>query len=71
MSKEIQMSFKLEPELKAQFAAATAENHRPAAQVMRDLMRLYIASRGKPVTAEAIRTSVDVVHPARDEAVPA
>jgi len=39
------MTFRLEPELHAQFTQAAEREHRPAAQVLRDLMRAYI----KPV----------------------
>lgn len=43
MGKDVQMSIKMEPELRAKFVATAAGRHRPAAQVIRDLMRLYIA----------------------------
>ena len=57
MTKEVQMSIKMEPELRDQFMAAAADRHRPAAQIIRDLMRLYIADRETPnaLTAAAIR----------------
>ncbi|TAL54126.1 MAG: addiction module antitoxin [Methylovulum sp.] len=37
------MSIKMEPELRDQFMAVAAAHHRPVAQIIRDLMRLYIA----------------------------
>lgn len=43
MTKEVQMSIKMEAELRDQFMAVAATMHRPAAQIVRDLMRLYIA----------------------------
>lgn len=43
MSKEVQMSIKMEPELRDQFKAVAAMVDRPAAQIVRELMRLYIA----------------------------
>lgn len=59
MSKDVQMSIKMEPELRDQFMAAAASRHRPAAQVVRDLMRLYIADSEAPnaLTAETLRKS--------------
>ncbi|WP_281174772.1 hypothetical protein [Simplicispira psychrophila] len=40
MAKEVQMSIKMESVLRDQFMAAAAQRHRPAAQIIRDLMRL-------------------------------
>lgn len=59
MSKEVQMSIKMEPELRARFMAAAAGRHRPAAQIIRDLMRLYIADSETPnaSTADTLRKS--------------
>ena len=59
MSKEVQMSIKMEPELREQFMAIAATRHRPAAQIIRDLMRLYIAESETPnvLTAATIRKS--------------
>ena len=59
MSKEVQMSIKMESELRDQFMAVAASRHRPAAQIIRDLMRLYIADSETPnaLTAETIRKS--------------
>ena len=67
MSKEVQMSIKMEPELREQFMAIAATRHRPAAQIIRDLMRLYIADSESPnaLTAETLRKSdrgEDVFH---------
>jgi len=57
MSKEVQMSIKMELELRDQFMAVAAGRHRPAAQIIRDLMRLYIADSETPnaLTADTIR----------------
>ncbi len=59
MPKEVQMSIKMEPELRDRFMAAAAARHRPAAQIIRDLMRLYIDGNETPnaLTAETIRKS--------------
>ena len=59
MTKEVQMSIKMEPELRDQFMAVAANRHRPAAQIIRDLMRLYIADSETPnaLTADTLRKS--------------
>jgi predicted DNA-binding protein len=59
MAKEVQMSIKMEPELRDRFMAVAADRHRPAAQIIRDLMRLYIADSETPnaLTAETLRKS--------------
>ncbi len=67
MTKEVQMSIKMEPELRDRFMAVAADRHRPAAQIIRDLMRLYIADSETPnaLTAETLRKSrksEDVFH---------
>ena len=53
MTKEVQMSIKMEPELRDQFMAIAASMHRPAAQIVRDLMRSYIQRQETP-NAETI-----------------
>lgn len=53
MPKEVQMSIKMEPELREQFMAIAATMHRPAAQIVRELMRSYIAHKETP-NAETI-----------------
>ncbi|MBW6423521.1 antitoxin of toxin-antitoxin stability system [Rhizobium sp. XQZ8] len=45
MSKEAVFTMKLEADLRAEFMAAAAAEDRPASQVMRELMREYIAQR--------------------------
>lgn len=52
MAKEVQMSIKMEPELHDRFMTA-------AAQIIRDLMRRYIADSKTPnaLTAETLRKS--------------
>ncbi len=59
MTKEVQMSIKMEPELRDQFMAVAASRHRPAAQIIRDLMRLYISDSETPnvLTVETLRKS--------------
>lgn len=36
MSKEVQMTFRVEPELRSEFADAALQENRPAAQVLRE-----------------------------------
>ena len=59
MAKEVQMSIKMEPELRDQFMAVAANRHIPAAQIIRDLMRLYIEDSETPnaLTAGTLRKS--------------
>ena len=59
MAKEVQMSIKMEPDLRDRFMAVAHDRHRPAAQIIRDLMRLYIAESETPnaLTAETLRKS--------------
>ncbi len=42
MPKEAVFTMKLEPELRAEFMAATEAVHRPASQVLRELMREFV-----------------------------
>ncbi|AEG01118.1 hypothetical protein [Methylomonas methanica] len=42
MSKEAVFTMKLEPELRAEFMAEAEAAHRPASQVLRELMREFI-----------------------------
>lgn len=43
MFKDLQMSIKMESKLRDEFMAVAATMHQPAAQIVRDLMRAYIA----------------------------
>ena len=42
MSKAAVFTMKLEPDLRAAFMAAAEESHRPASQVVRELMREFV-----------------------------
>ena len=53
--KDVQMTFRVEPELRSSFTEAAEIEHRPAAQVLRELMREYIAR------VRQARTSVSTV----------
>lgn len=48
MSKEAQISIKLETSLRDQFMEAAANIHRPAAQIIRELMRAFVARQEIP-----------------------
>jgi antitoxin component of RelBE/YafQ-DinJ toxin-antitoxin module len=48
MTKNVQMSIKMEAELHDQFMAAVAATHTPAAQVVRQLMRKFISQQEIP-----------------------
>ena len=48
MTKNVQMSIKMEQELHDQFMAVVAITHTPAAQVVRQLMRKFIALHEPP-----------------------
>lgn len=42
MSKEAVFTMKLEPELRTEFMAEAAASHRPASQILRELMRDFV-----------------------------
>lgn len=42
MSKEAVFTLKLEPALRAEFMAEAAASHRPASQILRELMREFV-----------------------------
>jgi predicted transcriptional regulator len=53
MPKEVQMSIKMEAELRDRFTMAAAAMHRPSAQIIRELMRAFISRQELP-NAETI-----------------
>jgi len=59
MSKEVQMSIKMEADLRDRFMAVAADQHRPAAQIVRELMRRFIDESEPPnaLTAKTLRKS--------------
>ena len=60
MTKNVQMSIKMEPELHDQFMAAVAATHTPASQVVRQLMRKFISLHEAPnATTIAAMQSAD------------
>lgn len=52
MDREVQMAIKMDEGLRDSFHAAARSQHRPAAQVIRDFMRRYIAENGDPAHAK-------------------
>lgn len=67
-------NFRVDPALKAQFTQATEAEDRPAAQVLRDFMRAYVARRNRKIfEAEAQRQSRAAAeragNPSSDEAI--
>ena len=72
-SKDATFNFRVDPDLKAAFAAATEAEDKPAAQVLRDFMRAYVERRKRrEFEAEARRQSqliaAAAADPASDEA---
>lgn len=60
MSKEAVFTMKLEPELREEFMAEAEAAHRPASQVLRELMREYVQrQRDKRQYDEFLRGKVD------------
>lgn len=63
MTKEVQMTIRIEPELRAEFTAAASRDHRPAAQVLRELMRGYVKQVSAKDRASASETSSEAGGP--------
>ncbi len=60
-------NFRVDPALKAEFQAATEADDKPAAQVLRDFMRGYVARhRDRDFAAEARRQSLAIAARATD-----
>jgi hypothetical protein len=65
--KETSFNLRIDPALKAAFAAATAAEDKPAAQVLRDFMRAYVQRRERRLfEATARRQSREAAQAARD-----
>ena len=66
-------NFRVDPELKAAFTAATAKEDKPAGQVLRDFMRAYVEQRREHGFATEARRQSQLLakraaDPASDEA---
>jgi hypothetical protein len=65
--KDASFNLRIDPALKAAFAAAAQEEDKPAAQVVREFMRDYVKQRERRVfAAEARRQSLRLAEAARD-----
>ena len=53
MSKQAVFTMKLEPELREEFMAEADAAHRPASQIMRDMMRQYVQTQREAREYEA------------------
>lgn len=54
MSKQAVFTMKLEPELREEFMAEAEAAHRPASQIMRDMMRQYVQTQREAREYEAL-----------------
>lgn len=57
MSRNVLMQAKMEEQLRASFQAAAAQECRPAAQVLRQLMEAYVAAQSEPDANDGRRRS--------------
>jgi hypothetical protein len=71
MTKEVQMTFRVEPELRASFTAAADYQHRPAAQVLREFMRAYVKLMQEKAAVKPVPdgTQIDAQRRKRQDAV--
>ncbi|MHC8336897.1 antitoxin of toxin-antitoxin stability system [Pseudomonas sp. HLT2-19-2] len=53
MSKQAVFTMKLEPELREQFMAAAEASHRPASQIVREMMRQFVQTQRESREYEA------------------
>jgi hypothetical protein len=66
------VNFRIDPALKAAFTAAAAAEHKPAAQVLRDFMRVYVRRKQRRIfEADARHQSIAIAErsgdPERDD----
>ena len=65
--KDEAFNFRVDPELKEAFAAAAGAEDKPAAQVLRDFMRAFVAAQqSRSLAAEARRQSMLVAAAAKN-----
>jgi predicted transcriptional regulator len=61
MSKQAVFTMKLEPELREQFMAEAEASHRPASQIMREMMRQFVRTQQEAREYEAfLQQKVDL-----------
>ena len=75
MSKDAVFTMKLEPALRAEFMAAAEASHRPASQVVRELMREFVERQDHTAflqrKVDAARASVQSANGRENDAVEA
>jgi predicted DNA-binding protein len=62
------LNFRIDPELRDQFAKAAKEQNRPVAEVLRQLMRAYVAAAEKRRLAAEARRQSRLIAESPDEA---
>ena len=62
------LNFRIDPELKARFAKAAETQEKPVAEVLRDLMRAYVAAIEKRRLAAEARRQSQLIAESPDEA---
>jgi antitoxin component of RelBE/YafQ-DinJ toxin-antitoxin module len=62
------LNFRIDPELRTQFAKAAEEQNRPVAEVLRQLMRAYVAAAEKKRLAAEARRQSELIAQSPDEA---
>lgn len=68
--KAVQMTFRIEPDLRARLIEAAGSEHRPAAQVLRELMRAYVSqAQARAAGASATGTAAAAERLRREDAV--
>lgn len=61
MSKDAVFTMKLEPDLRDQFMAAADAAHRPASQVVREMMREFVYRQGEAADYDAfLRRKIEI-----------
>ena len=67
MSKDAVFTLKLEPQLRDAFIAEAAAAHRPASQIVRDLMRDFVQRQGEARDYEGfVRRKVEIARSERE-----
>jgi hypothetical protein len=67
-AKEVQMTFRVETDLRAQFTQATEADHRPAAQVLREFMRYYVQQHQERTATPQVTQVISAAERQRREA---
>lgn len=65
--RKFKMTFRVEPELRASFTEAAELAHRPAAQVLRELMRCYVNQARDLATSVPFNDNISAIERLRRE----